>query len=63
VLGPVELLVFKVMFDRSLDWADVEAAMDAGRVDPDEVRDALGALLAPDDPRLERLAELERSFG
>jgi hypothetical protein len=56
-------VVFKVMFDRSLDWADVEAAMEAGWADVDAVRDALGALLDPDDPRLERLAELERRLS
>ena len=60
VLGPIELVVFKVMFDRSLDWADVEAAIEAGTVDMDAVRAALGTLLEPDDPRLERLADLER---
>jgi hypothetical protein len=63
VLGPVELVVFKVMFDRSLDWADVEAALEAGTVDMEAVRVALDQLLDPDDPRLERLAELERQTG
>ncbi|HKP90512.1 MAG TPA: hypothetical protein VJT75_11140 [Thermoleophilaceae bacterium] len=63
VLGPVELVVFKVMFDRTQDWADVEAAVEAGAVDMDAVRTALAALLDPDDPRLERLAEVERRLG
>jgi hypothetical protein len=63
VLGPVELVVFKVMFDRTLDWADVEAAIEAGVVDMDAVRTALDTLLEPDDPRLERLAEVERRLG
>ena len=63
VLGPVELVVFKVMFDRTQDWADVEAAMEAGTVDMDAVRAALATLLDPDDARLERLAELERQVG
>ena len=63
VLGPVELVVFKVMFDRSRDWADVEAVLEAGTVDMGAVRAALAGLLEPDDPRLERLADLERRAG
>ena len=63
VLGPVELVVFKVMFDRPLDWADVESAIDAGAVDVEAVRTAVAALLDPDDPRLERLAEMGRRAG
>jgi hypothetical protein len=63
VLGPVELVVFKVMFDRPLDWADVESAIEAGAVDVEAVRAAVAELLDPDDPRLERLAELERQAG
>jgi hypothetical protein len=63
VLGPIELVVFKVMFDRSQDWADVDAVLEAGTVDPDAVRNALCGLLEPDDPRLERLAEAARRAG
>jgi hypothetical protein len=63
VLGPLELVVFKVMFDRPLDWADVEAAIEAGAVEVGAVRSALAGLLAPDDPRLERLAEIGRRAG
>jgi hypothetical protein len=63
VLGPVELVVFKVMFDRPLDWADVETAIEAGAVDVDAVEAALASLLDPDDPRLERLAEIGRRVG
>jgi len=59
VLGPIELVVFKVMFDRAQDWADVEAVFEAGTVDPKAVRATLGELLEADDPRFERLAELE----
>jgi hypothetical protein len=60
VLGPTELVVFKVMFDRTRDWADVEAVMEAGTVDTAAVRTTLQRLLGPDDPRLERLDETER---
>jgi hypothetical protein len=60
ILGPVELVVFKVMFDRTRDWADVEAVVGAGSVDLAEVRATMRALLGADDPRFERLAETER---
>ena len=63
VLGPVELVVFKVMFDRTQDWADVEAAMGAGTVDMRAVHAALATLLEPGDRRLERLADLERRIA
>lgn len=60
ILGPVELVVFKVMFDRTRDWADIEAVIEAGRVDLRAVRETLRTLLGPDDPRFDRLAETER---
>jgi hypothetical protein len=61
VLGPVELAVFKVMFDRTRDWADIEAMADRGTLDFDAVRRSLRRLLDADDPRFARLAALEPS--
>jgi hypothetical protein len=61
VLGPVELAVFKVMFDRTRDWGDIEAMAERGTLDFEAVRDALHGMLDEDDRRLGRLAELERS--
>jgi len=58
VLGPVELAVFKAMFDRSRDWADIEDLVDAGTLDLDAVRAALRTMLPPDDPRFARLDAL-----
>jgi hypothetical protein len=58
ILGPVELVTFKVMFDRTQDWADVEAVLRAGTVDLEAVRETLGTLLEPGDPRLARLDSL-----
>ena len=63
VLGPVELAVFKVMFDRTRDWADVEAMLAAGTLDLGAVRAALATMLSADDPRFARLAEAERRAG
>jgi hypothetical protein len=60
VLGPVELAVFKVVFDRTRDWADIEAMLAAETLDLDEVSEHLTELLGSDDPRLGRLAEAAR---
>ena len=54
ILGPVELVTFKVMFDRTRDWADFEAVLEAGTVDVAAVRATLATMLEPDDPRLAR---------
>lgn len=56
VLGPVELAVFKVMFDRTRDWADLEEMQAAGTLDLPAVREHLATMLDADDPRLTRLA-------
>ena len=57
VLGPVELAVFKAIFDRTRDWADIEAIAAAGNLDVDAVRDELETLVGEDDPRIARLHE------
>ena len=60
ILGPIELTVFKAMFDRTRDWADIEAMLAANTVDLDAVRATLGTLLDPGDARFERLTEAAR---
>ena len=55
ILGPDELALFKAMFDRTRDWADIEALVAAGTVDLDSVRRMLGELIGEDDPRFARL--------
>ena len=60
VLGPTELAVFKVMFDRTRDWADVEAMLEAGTLDLDALRAALRRLIDADDERFARLDEAAR---
>jgi hypothetical protein len=57
ILGPVELAVFKVMFDRTRDWADIEAMLAAGTVDLETVRASLRTLLDAGDHRFTRLEE------
>jgi hypothetical protein len=60
ILGPIELTVFKAMFDRTRDWADIEAMVAANTVDLDAVRTSLKSLLDADDPRFDRLTEAVR---
>lgn len=60
VLGPIELAVFKAVFDRTRDWADIEAMVLAETLDVDAVRAHLVELLGPEDERLERLVEAVR---
>jgi len=57
ILGPVELAVFKVMFDRTQDWADIERMLAAKTLDVRAVRDVLKTMLGEDDPRFDRLDE------
>ncbi len=61
VLGPVELAVFKVMFDRVRDWADLQEMADAGTLDVDAVSAQVDSMLGPGDPRLARLDALRPS--
>lgn len=62
ILGPSELALFKAMFDRTRDWADIEAMLEAETLDADLLRERLADLAGEDGPRLERLgAALERS--
>lgn len=60
VLGPVELAVFKIMFDRTRDWADIEEMIGAETLDLDAVRETLATMLPSDDPRFARLDEAVR---
>lgn len=51
VLSCTHLAVFKVLFDRTRDWADLEAMAEAGTVDRSEALVWLDATLGPDaDP-------------
>jgi Nucleotidyl transferase AbiEii toxin, Type IV TA system len=63
VLGPVELAVFKAVFDRTRDWADIEAMLEAGTLDADAMRECLVELVGISDQRLNRLDETLRRTG
>jgi hypothetical protein len=60
VLGPTELAAFKAMFDRTRDWADIEAMAGAGTLDVDAVKTMLRTMLSADDARFARLDEAVR---
>jgi len=55
VLGPVELVVFKAVFDRTKHWADIESVLSAGSVTGEELHQALVEVVGSDDPRVTRL--------
>jgi hypothetical protein len=58
VLGATELVVFKAFFDRTKDWADIEAVVEAGTADLHAALGWLVDLLGGDDPRVGRLRAL-----
>ncbi|MCX6387549.1 MAG: hypothetical protein NTX07_02320 [Solirubrobacterales bacterium] len=58
VVGPVELAAFKVLFNRTRDWADLESMAEAGTLDAAEVAVALSGLVDSSDSRLQRLTHI-----
>ena len=58
VLDPDHLAVFKVFFDRTKDWADLEAMVAAGSTHTDVVLRTVAELLGDDDHRVARLRTL-----
>jgi hypothetical protein len=59
VLSCTDLAVFKVVFNRTRDWADLEAMIEADSVDRDEALRWLGDTLGEDAKPVQRFAELE----
>jgi hypothetical protein len=57
VLAAEDLAVFKAMFNRTKDWADIEAMVESHAVDLELAADRLRGLLG-DDPRVARLRSL-----
>lgn len=58
VLDCTTLAVFKAFFNRTRDWADLEAMADAGQLDVDAAGGFLTDFLGKGDARLERLRQL-----
>lgn len=60
ILAATDLAVFKAFFDRTKDWADLEAMAEVGSFDRRVVLGWLVELLGPDDERVARLRDLPR---
>jgi hypothetical protein len=58
VLDCTTLAVFKTFFNRTKDWADLEAMAAAGALEVDAVSAFVEGLLGPGDERLVRLRQL-----
>ena len=57
VLSAEDLAVFKALFDRTKDWADIESMVESNAIDLQLAADRLAGLLG-DDPRVARLRTL-----
>ncbi|CAN5537690.1 hypothetical protein BH10ACT2_BH10ACT2_14680 [soil metagenome] len=57
-LSCADLAVFKAMFDRTKDWADLEEMHAAGTLDVERVIGTVAHYLGGDDARIERLRSL-----
>lgn len=55
-----DLAVFKAFFNRTKDWADLEAMVAAGSLDVPVVAGVLAGFLGADDARIEHLLSLGR---
>src|SRR5439155_11653561 len=58
VLGCTAVVVFKAVFDRTRDWADIEAVAEAGSADFAEANTWVQRMVGRDDPVSQRLTEL-----
>jgi hypothetical protein len=58
ILSATDLTVFKAFFDRTKDWADIEAMVDAGTVDVHAALGWLVDIVGGDDHRVDRLRRL-----
>jgi hypothetical protein len=64
ILGPEHLAVCKAMFDRPKDWLDIEQMLVAtSPLDVEEIKDWLERMVGADNPRMERMLELESSLA
>ncbi len=58
VLDCASLAIFKAFFDRTRDWADMEAIAQATPEDIDAAATTISELVGPDDPAVKRLESL-----
>jgi hypothetical protein len=58
ILSATDLTVFKSFYDRTKDWGDIEAMLDAGTVDAHTALGWLVDVVGGDDHRVSRLRDL-----
>ena len=58
VLDCASLAIFKAFFDRTKDWADMEAIAQATPEDIDAAAATIADLVSPEDPAVKRLQSL-----
>ncbi len=58
IVTATDLMIFKMLFDRRKDWADIEELLRYGKVDVPEARRWLTSVVGVEDPRQAKLAEL-----
>jgi hypothetical protein len=58
VIGCSELVVFKSLYSRTRDWADIEAIMEAGAIDCADTLARVERLLGTEHPSAVRLRDL-----
>jgi hypothetical protein len=58
VLDCTDLVILKALFDRTKDWADIEAVLEIGAADPVVVKRWLTDLLGTDSPQFRRLVSV-----
>ncbi len=58
-----DIAVFKAFFNRTKDWADLEAMVEAGSLDTTAVAGTLARYLGPDDARIDRVLDLDQGTG
>jgi len=58
VLDCASLVVFKALFNRTKDWADIEAVAERSPAQVEAAAVAVAELVGEDDPACERLAEI-----
>jgi hypothetical protein len=63
ILSATDLLVFKALFNRRKDWADIEELLRFGKSDLAEARAWLTKIVGKDDRRLRTLAEIADEVG
>jgi len=61
MLDCASLVVFKSLFNRTKDWADIEAIAVATPEDIEDAADTVAELIGEDDPAYQRLAALRAS--